>query len=164
MFDFFVIINVMKKGEKIITNNKKAHFNYFLSDFLECGIELFGTEIKSLRVNGCSLTDSYVVFKNGEAFILNMHIAPYKEASIFNKDPLRTRKLLLHKNEILKLFQKVQTDGYTIVPTKIYLKNGRAKVEIALGKGKKLYDKRETIKAKEHTREMDKVKKDVNNG
>jgi SsrA-binding protein len=150
-------------GIKIITNNKKAHFNYFLSDFLECGLELYGTEIKSLRVNGCGLNDSYVIFKNNEAFILNMNIAPYKEGNIFNKDPLRTKKLLLHKKEIIKLQTKVKVEGYTIVPTKVYFKDGLAKVEIALGKGKKLYDKREDMKEKDHKDEMDKARKEKNN-
>ncbi len=150
-------------GIKIITNNKKAHINYFLSDFLECGLELYGTEIKSLRVNGCGLNDSYVIFKNNEAFILNMNIAPYKEGNIFNKDPLRTKKLLLHKKEIIKLQTKVKVEGYTIVPTKVYFKDGLAKVEIALGKGKKLYDKREDMKEKDHKDEMDKARKEKNN-
>jgi SsrA-binding protein len=150
-------------GIKIITNNKKAHFNYFLSDFLECGLELYGTEIKSLRVNGCGLNDSYVIFKNNEAFILNMNIAPYKEGNIFNKDPLRTKKLLLHKKEIIKLQTKVKVEGYTIVPTKVYFKDGLAKVEIALGTGKKLYDKREDMKEKDHKDEMDKARKEKNN-
>ena len=154
----------MEKGTKLIASNKKAHFNYFLSDFLECGIELYGTEIKSLRVNGCSVNDAYIVFKGQECFILNMHIAPYKEGNIFNKEPLRTRKLLLHKKEILKYSMKLQTEGYTIVPTKVYFKEGLAKIEIALAKGKKLYDKREDMKKKDMGKEMDKVRKEHNNG
>ena len=111
-------------GIKIIATNKKASFNYFLSDFLEVGIALVGTEIKSLRVNGASMNDAYVVFKNGEAFLINMHISIYKEGNIFNHDPLRSRKLLLHKKEILKLSQKVKEKQYTVVPTKIYFKDG----------------------------------------
>lgn len=153
-----------KSGTKDIATNRKAHFNYFLSDFLECGIELYGTEIKSLRNHSCNISDAYVLFKNGEAFILNMHISEYKQGNIFNRDPLRTRKLLMHKREILKYQQKVILEGYTVVPTKVYLKNGMAKVEIALAKGKKLYDKRESIKKRDTDRELDRVKKERNNG
>lgn len=150
-------------GQKLIAKNSKASFNYFLSDFLECGIELAGTEIKALRVHGASLNDSYVIIRNGEAFILNMHIAPYDKGNIFNHDPLRTRKLLLHKKEILRIVQKVKEKQYTIIPTKVYLTNGLAKVEIALGKGKKLYDKRDTEKAKDDKRHIDKEIKNRNN-
>ena len=138
---------------KIIATNKKAHFNYFLSDFLECGIALKGTEIKSLRVHGCSIGDAYVVIRNEEAEIINMHINPYEQGNIFNHDPLRARKLLLHKKEIKWFLDKVTRGGYTIVPTKIYFKKGKAKVEIALAKGKKAYDKRETIKQRDLDRE-----------
>lgn len=144
---------------KILVNNSKAHFNYFLEDFLECGIELKGSEIKSIRKNGATLTDSYIIIKNEEAFILNMHIAPYEHGNIFNVDPNRTRKLLLHKQEIFKMGKKAQEKAMTIVPTKVYLKKGKVKVEIALGKGKKLYDKRETIKKRDDERMMDKAKK-----
>ncbi len=146
-----------ESGIKIITTNKKASFNYFLSDFIEAGIVLQGTEIKSLRAHNVSLNDSYVVFKNHEAFILNMNISEYEKGNIFNHDPLRTRKLLLNKREILKYEQKVIKEGYTIVPTKIYLKKGKAKVEIALGKGKKLFDKRETIKERDDKRNMERA-------
>ena len=146
-----------ESGIKIITTNKKASFNYFLSDFIEAGIVLQGTEIKSLRAHNVSLNDSYVVFKNHEAFILNMNISEYEKGNIFNHDPLRTRKLLLNKREILKYEQKVIKEGYTIVPTKIYLKKGKAKVEIALGKGKKLFDKRETIKERDDKRKMERA-------
>ncbi len=151
-----------KEAIKILVKNAKAHYNYFLSDFLECGIELRGTEIKSLRHNGASLNDAYVIFTNGEAFVLNMHIAPYDKGNIFNHDPLRTRKLLLHKMEIIRLRQKAEEKSYTLIPTKIYLKHGLVKVEIALGKGKKNYDKRETIKARDDKRMIDRVIK--NNG
>ena len=146
-----------ESGIKIITTNKKASFNYFLSDFIEAGIVLQGTEIKSLRAHNVSLNDSYVVFKNHEAFILNMNISEYEKGNIFNHDPLRTRKLLLNKRQILKYEQKVIKEGYTIVPTKIYLKKGKAKVEIALGKGKKLFDKRETIKERDDKRNMERA-------
>ncbi len=148
-----------EQGIKVINNNKKASFNYFLSDFTEAGIELQGTEIKSLRVNGCSLSDSYVVIKNNQAYILNMHISVYRQGNIFNHEPLRTRKLLLHKNEIIKMAQKVKEKQFTIVPTKVYFKNGLAKVEIALAKGKKLYDKRDTEKERDVKRSIDKAMK-----
>lgn len=144
-------------GIKIITHNRKSSFNYFLSDFLETGIELTGTEIKSIRNNGVSLNDSYIVIRNHEAYILNMHIAPYKQGNIFNHDPLRTRKLLLHKKEIYKLEAKIKEKSYTLVPTKVYFKRGRVKVEIALGKGKKDYDKRETIKERDSKRDIEKA-------
>lgn len=134
---------------KVITSNKKAHFEYFLSDFIEAGIELVGTEIKSLRFHGCSLNDSYILIRNDEAYIIGMNIAPFFNGNIFNHEPLRTRKLLLHKKEILKLKAKIQEKGFTIVCTKVYLKKGRVKLEIALAKGKKLYDKRQTIKERD---------------
>lgn len=146
-------------GIKIITNNRKASFNYFLSDFIEAGIELTGTEIKSIRNNGVSLNDSYIVIRNHEAFILNMHIAPYKQGNIFNHEPLRTRKLLLHKKEILKLEAKVKEKTFTLVPVKVYFKRGRVKVEVALGKGKKDYDKRDSIKEREDKRAIEKALK-----
>lgn len=144
----------MDNNIKIIASNRKAHFNYFLSDFTECGIELKGTEIKSLRVNGAVINDSYVVFRNGEAEILNMHIKQYEHGNIFNHDPDRTRKLLLHKKEILYFENKLKLGGVTVVPTKVYFSHGKAKVEIALAKGKKLYDKRESIKKRDLQREL----------
>ena len=142
------------EGIKIISTNKKAHFNYFLSDFTECGIALKGTEIKSLRVHSCSIGDSYVIIRNGEAEIVNMHINPYEQGNIFNQDPLRTRKLLLHKKEIKFFEVNSQKMGFSIVPTKVYFKKGKCKVEIALAKGKKIYDKRETIKQRDLERNM----------
>ena len=144
-----------KESRKLIANNKKAGYEYFLSDFLECGIVLQGTEIKSLRVNGASLSDSYVIIRNGEMFILGMNIAQYDKGNIFNHEPTRTRKLLLHKEEIEKYNRKVQEKGFTIMASKIYFRNGKAKVEIALAKGKKLYDKREVEKNKSINREID---------
>ena len=149
----------MENHIKVLVNNSKAFYNYFLEDFTECGIELVGTEIKSLRKHGASLLDAYVVIRNGEAFILNMHISPYEQGNIFNHDPNRTRKLLLHKKEIFKLERKAQQQAMTIIPTKVYLKKGKAKVEIALGKGKKKYDKREVIKKRDDEREMARAKK-----
>ena len=142
---------------KIITSNKKAHFNYFLSEFTECGLVLVGTEIKSLRAHGCSLNDAYIIIRNGEMEVINMHINPYDKGNIFNHDPLRNRKLLLHKKEIRWFEDKIKRDGYTIVPTRVYLKKGKAKMEIALAKGKKLYDKRETIKQRD-------IKRGLKNG
>lgn len=152
----------MESHIKILVNNSKAYFNYFLEDFIECGIELKGSEIKSLRRNGATLNDAYVVIRNLEAYIVNMHISLYEEGNIFNHDPNRTRKLLLHKNEIFKIERKAIEKSYVIIPTKIYLKKGKAKVEIALGKGKKKYDKRDVIKERDDKRMMDRIKK--NNG
>lgn len=146
-------------GIKVVVNNKKASFNYFLSDFLEAGLVLKGTEIKSIKEGKVSISDAYVVFKNGEAFILNMNISEYDKGNIFNHDPLRTRKLLLNKHEILKYEQKTVKDGYTVVPTRLYLKKGRAKLEIALAKGKKNFDKREAIKERDDKRDMAKALK-----
>ena len=146
---------------KVLVNNNKAKFLYFLKDFVECGIELKGSEIKSVRHNGASIRDSYVIFKDGEAFLLNMHIAPYDHGNNFNHEPNRTRKLLLHKREINKMAQKVKEQSMTVVPTKVYLKKGKLKVEIALAKGKKIYDKRETIKRRDDERMMAKLKKGI---
>ena len=146
---------------KVLVSNNKAKVLYFLEDFLECGIELKGSEIKSIRHNGASLKDSYVIFKNGEAFLLNMHIAPYEHGNNFNHEPNRTRKLLMHKKEIVKMEQKAKEKVMTVVPTKVYLKKGKLKIEIALGKGKKLFDKRETIKKRDDERMMAKMKKGI---
>lgn len=146
-------------GIKIVVSNKKASFNYFLSDFLEVGLSLTGTEIKSIKSHKVSLNDSYITFKKDEAYIINMNISEYEKGNIFNHDPLRTRKLLMHKQEILKYEQKIIKEGYTVVPTKLYLKKGRAKLEIALAKGKKLYDKREAIKERDDKRDMAKAMK-----
>ena len=142
------------QGIKIIATNRKAHFNYFLSDFTECGIVLKGTEIKSLRVHSCSIGDSYVIIRNDEAEILNMHINPYEQGNIFNQDPLRSRKLLLHKKEIAWFADKAKRSGFSIVPTRVYFRKGKCKVEIALAKGKKDYDKRETIKQRDIERDL----------
>ena len=146
---------------KLLVSNNKAKFLYFLEDFLECGIELKGSEIKSIRHNGASLKDSYVIFKNGEAFLLNMHIAPYEHGNNFNHEPNRTRKLLMHKKEIVKMEQKAKEKVMTVVPTRVYLKKGKLKIEIALAKGKKLFDKRETIKKRDDERMMAKMKKGI---
>ena len=143
-----------KENDKIIATNRKAHFNYFLSDFTEAGLVLLGTEIKSLRQGHCSLSDSYIAFKKGEAFIENMDISIYKEGNIFNHEPKRERKILLHKEEIRKLQQVVKKEGITVVPTKCYLHKGKAKLEIAIGKGKNAIDKRETIKNRDIQRKL----------
>jgi SsrA-binding protein len=144
-------------GQKILVKNSKAFYDYFLDDFIEAGMVLTGTEIKSLRDGGGSLSDSYVIIRQDEVYLLNMHIAPYKSGNLFNHEPLRTRKLLLNKKEILKLAKAVKEKGLTIMPTKVYLHAGRAKVEIALAKGKKNYDKREAIKSKEQTRKLERA-------
>ncbi len=145
---------------KLIASNHKARYNYFLSDFHECGISLLGSEIKSLRAGRCSIDDSYVSIKDGECFIINMNIPLYQgNKQLFSHEETRTRKLLLHKKEILSLFEAVKRDGYTLVPTKVYLEHGLCKVEIALGKGKKNYDKREVIKNRDIDRNLAKIKK-----
>lgn len=133
--------------------NKKAHFNYFINEELEAGISLVGTEIKSIKKGSVNITDSYVRIKNNEAYVINMFVDKYDEGSIFNHEPIRERKLLLHKKEIKKLLSMVTKEGYTLVPIKIYLKNGKAKLLIGIGKGKKLYDKRQTIKERDLKKE-----------
>ena len=139
-----------KIGTKLISSNKKAHFNYFLFDKFEAGISLLGTEIKSIRKNGANIADSYVkITDNLEAYLVNAHISPYEFGNIYNHDPKRDRKLLLNKKEILKILNKVKQEKYTVVPTQMYFSARWVKLEIALAKGKKLYDKRETIKKKD---------------
>lgn len=141
----------------VIVTNKKATYDYFILSKYEAGIVLQGSEIKSIRNHAVNLKDSYVVIKNQEVFILNMHIAEYSHGNLFNHDPFRTRKLLLHKKEILKMQLKIKQEGFTLIPTKLYFnEKGKVKVEIALAKGKKLYDKRETIKQREQKRELQK--------
>lgn len=142
-----------KQNIKIIANNKKAFHDYFIEERLECGLELYGTEIKSIRQGKVSIKEAYVEIKNGEAYVIGMNISPYEKGNLFNKDPLRTRKLLMHKAEIRKFDQAVQKKGYTIVPLSLYLKEGRCKIEIGLARGKHLYDKREDLKKKELQRE-----------
>lgn len=142
--------------------NRKANYDYDIIDKIECGIVLTGTEIKSIRNGNANLKDSYAVIKNNEVFLLGMHISEYKQGNIFNHDEKRTRKLLLHKKEILKLNNKVTLDGNTLVPLKLYFKGNKAKVLIGLAKGKKNYDKRETIKQRDINREMEKELKKFN--
>lgn len=141
-------------ANKIMTENKKAYFDYFIEEKFEAGIVLTGTEIKSIRAGKCSIKEAYIEINNGEANIIGMNISPYDHGNIFNVNPLRDRKLLLHKSEILKMSKGKDEDGYTLVPTKVYLVKGKAKVEVAIAKGKKLYDKRESIKEKDIKRDM----------
>lgn len=144
-----------ESGIKLIANNKKAYHDYFIEETYEAGIELVGTEVKSLRMGKCSIKESFVDIEDGEVFVQKMNISPYEKGNIFNKDPLRKRKLLLHKYEINKLIGKQQQKGYTIVPLKVYFKDSRVKVEIGLAKGKKLYDKRQDIAKKDVKREAE---------
>ena len=142
-----------KSGMKLIANNKKAYHDYFIDETYEAGIALCGTEVKSLRMGKCSIKESFIRVENGEVFIYGMHISPYEKGNIFNKDPLRVRKLLLHKSEIRKLLGKTKEKGMTLVPLKVYFKDSLVKVEIGLAKGKKLYDKRQDIAKKDQQRE-----------
>lgn len=142
-----------KEAMKLVANNKKAYHDYFIEEKYECGIVLHGTEVKSLRLGKCSIKESFIRIENGEVFAYGMHISPYEKGNIFNKDPMRVKKLLMHKQEIRKLIGKLTEQGYTLVPLQVYFKDGRAKVEIGLAKGKKLYDKRETIAKKDMRRE-----------
>ena len=151
-----------KNSIKLIANNKKAYFDYFIDDKFECGISLAGTEVKSLRMGKCSVKESFVRIVNDEVMIYGMHISPYEKGNIFNKDPLRERKLLMHRYEINKLKGKIQEKGYTLVPLQVYFKGSLVKVEIGLARGKKLYDKRADIAKKDQRRELEKDFK-VNN-
>ncbi len=141
-------------SNKVVANNRKAHFEYFLLDRFEAGISLAGTEIKSVRAGQISLAEAYVEVTERDAWLVNSHIAPYEAASRFNHDPKRARRLLLHRKEIRQLFDSVRQKGVTIVPTQVYLKDGRAKVEIAIAKGKKLYDKRDVMSKRDAEREI----------
>ena len=142
-------------GIRLIANNKKAYHDYFIEDTYEAGIELAGTEVKSLRMGKCSIKESYIQIEKGEVFVYGMHISPYEKGNIFNKDPLRIRKLLLHGYEIRKIEGKIREKGYTLVPLKVYFKGSLVKVEIGLAKGKKLYDKRQDIAKKDQRREAE---------
>lgn len=135
--------------------NRKARFNYFIIEEIECGIELFGSEVKSIRNGDCNIKDSYGVIRNNEVYLINMFIKNYKEASIFNKEETRKRKLLLHKKEIIKLKEKIEKEGYTLVPLKVYFNRNKVKVLLGLCKGKKSYDKREVLKEKEIKRKIE---------
>lgn len=151
-----------KNSVKIIAQNKKAYHDYFVDEKYEAGIELFGTEVKSIRQGRVNVKESYCDIKDGEVFVIGMHISPYEQGNVFNKDPLRPKKLLLHKREILKLFGLVSQKGYTLVPLQIYLKNSRVKVEIGLCRGKKLYDKRDDMARNDAKRDMERAFKSRN--
>jgi len=146
-----------EKQIKIVTENRKARHDYFVEETYEAGIALTGTEVKSLRAGRANLKDSYAQVENGEMFLLNMHISPYEQGNRFNVDPVRPRKLLLHKSEINRLFGKVMQQGLTLVPLKVYFHKGRAKVELALARGKKLYDKRSSTAERDAKREMERA-------
>ena len=145
-------------GIKLVANNKKAYHDYFVEEKFEAGIELVGTEVKSLRMGQVNLKDAWCRVNDGEMFVYGMHVSPYEKGNIFNRDPLRARKLLLHKKEILKLFGLVGREGYSLIPLQVYFKHSKAKVEIGLCKGKKLYDKRDSAAAKDMDRVMEALK------
>ena len=144
-----------EEPRKLVCNNKKAYHDYFIEEKYEAGLELFGTEVKSLRLGKCSVKESFIRIDKGEVYAYGMHITPYEMGNIFNKDPLRPKKLLLHKSEILKLLTKISEKGYTLVPLEVYFRDGRAKMEFGLCKGKKLYDKREDTAKKDLRRELE---------
>lgn len=144
-----------ESGSRLIANNKKAYHDYFIEDTYEAGIELAGTEVKSMRMGKCSIKESFVQIEHGEVFVYGMHISPYEKGNIFNKDPLRTRKLLLHQYEIRKIAAKIAEKGFTLVPLKVYFRGSLVKVEIGIAKGKKLYDKRQTIAKNDQRREAE---------
>ncbi len=148
-----------KKGTKQIAANKKAWHDYFVEQKFEAGIELSGTEVKSIRQGQINLKDSYCIFKDDELFVKGMHISPYEKGNIFNKDPLRVRRLLMHKKEILNLFGKTRQNGFTLIPLSVYFKSSRVKVELGLCKGKKLHDKRDAMAARDAKREIDRAMK-----
>ncbi len=145
-----------KEAMKLIANNKKAYHDYFVDEKIEAGLVLHGTEVKSMRLGKCSIKEAFIRIENGEMFAYGMHISPYEKGNIFNKDPLRPKKLLLHKMEINKLQGKMKEKGFTIVPLQVYFKDGKAKIEIGLCRGKKLYDKRQDIAKKDQQREAEK--------
>ncbi len=145
-----------KESMKLVANNKKAYHDYFVDEKYEAGLVLHGTEVKSLRMGKCSIKESFIRIENGEVWVYGMHISPYEMGNIFNKDPLRPKKLLMHKSEINKLLGKIKEKGITLVPLSVYFKDGRAKIEIGLCRGKKLYDKRQDIAKKDQKREAEK--------
>ena len=147
------------EGRKIIAQNKKAYHEYFVLDKYEAGIELFGTEVKSLRMGAVNLKDSYCEIKDGELLVRGMHISPYEKGNIYNRDPLRVKRLLMHKREIFRLLGKVKEDGLALVPLSLYFKDSRVKVEVGLCKGKKLYDKRESDAKRQSARDIDRAMK-----
>ena len=151
-----------KTDGKTIAVNRKARHDYFVEETYECGISLVGTEVKSLRAGAVNLKDSYCSIKDGEIFVVGMHVSPYEQGNIFNRDPLRQRKLLMHKREIMKLFGYVKRDGYSLIPLSLYFKGSRVKLELGLCKGKKLHDKRDDAARRDASREMDRAMRDRN--
>ena len=150
----------VKKGRRSLAENRKARHDYFIEDTYECGIALVGTEVKSIRMGKVNIKDSYAKVKNGEAFVVGMHVSPYEQGNIFNRDPFRERKLLLHKREIAKLQTLSQAEGYSLIPLELYLKDGRVKLMLAVAKGKKLYDKRHDIAERDAKRQMERREKE----
>ena len=150
------------RGVKPLSQNKKAYHDYFIEEKYEAGIELFGTEVKSIRAGNLNLKDSFCTVKNGELFAHGMHISPYEKGNIFNRDPMRPKRLLMHKKEINRLHARIQQDGLTLVPLSVYLKDSLVKVELGLARGKKLYDKRESMARRDADREMDRTIKERN--
>ena len=148
-------ISPKKETQKLIANNKKAYHDYFIDETYEAGVALHGTEVKSMRMGKCSIKESFIRIENGEVYVYGMHVSPYEKGNIFNKDPLRVKKLLMHKYEINKLAGKIAEKGYTLVPLQVYFKDGKAKVEVGLARGKKLYDKRQDIAKKDQRREAE---------
>lgn len=144
-----------ESGSRLIANNKKAYHDYFIEDTYEAGIELAGTEVKSMRMGKCSIKESFIQIEHGEVFVYGMHISPYEKGNIFNKDPMRVRKLLLHRHEINKIEGSLQEKGLTLVPLKVYFKDSLVKLEIGVARGKKLYDKRQDIAKKDQRREAE---------
>jgi len=151
-----------QKGVKIAATNRKAYHDYFIEEKYEAGIELFGTEVKSIRQGTLNLKDSFCIVKNGELWLYGMHISPYEKGNIFNREPERVRRLLMHKKEILRLYGRIKQDGYALIPLSVYFKNSRVKVEIGLARGKKLYDKRDSMAKRDADREMDRALRDRN--
>ena len=149
----------MAEAVKVIAKNSKAYHDYFIEDKFEAGIELAGTEVKSIRLGNVNLKDAFCIIKDGQMTVHGMHISPYEKGNIFNKDPRRPRRMLMHKREIMRLFAKVKQDGYSLIPLSIYLKGPRVKLELGLAKGKKLYDKRDSAAARDAKREMDRAMK-----
>ncbi|MDR0841454.1 MAG: SsrA-binding protein SmpB [Christensenellaceae bacterium] len=150
-----------KKGVKPVAQNRKARHEYFIEDTYECGLELVGTEVKSIRAGKANLKDCYVQVRGGQAYVIGLHISPYEQGNIFNRDPFRQRRLLLHKQEIRKLQSLSQADGYSLIPLQLYLKDGLVKMELAVAKGKKLYDKRHDLAERDIKRDMERHLKNV---
>ena len=162
MLEGAIAVSAQKEGVKVVAQNKKAYHDYFVEEKFEAGIELSGTEVKSIRLGTINLKDAYCSVKNGEVFALGMHISPYEKGNIFNKDPVRPKKLLMHKREIMKLYGQIKQDGLALIPLSVYLKGSLVKVELGLCKGKKLHDKRESSPRKDAEREMDRKIKEKN--